>query len=126
MSLADNLLRKLDILEAALTLKKSGMPSDIAALCYSDDPADIAAAEQQKLDKYGIKDREVMTAAGSKVNVFVLPWLTGRGIGITSSDDPRISEEQRSAIINSNGGKFIPAVIGTKQQIQAITTGVEE
>jgi hypothetical protein len=115
MTLADNLLRKLDLLESALALKKSGIPSKVTTLCYSGEEADIKRAERQKMDFYGIRDREVLTTAGVDLDVLKMPWLSGRGVGITSTEDPRISQYMRQQVISHYNGKSVPPVVGTKQ-----------
>lgn len=117
MSVADNLLRKLDTLEAALALRKSGVPTEIVAVCYSDDPHDVAAAKRQMLDFYGIKDEEVLETAGSEIQVSAFPWAQGRGVGITSNVDSRIPEPLKDQALLNLKGKELAPVIGTGQHI---------
>ena len=127
MSVADNLLRKLDTLEAALALRKSGVPTEIVTICYSDDPHDVGAAKRQMLDFYGIKDEEVLETAGSTIEVSTFPWLQGRQVGITSNVDPRIPDPLREQALNNLKSRELPPVVGTHQHIHGFENpAVEE
>lgn len=118
MSIADNLHRRLDVLEKALTLKKSGLPNRLVTLCYSEDPADIAQAERQTLQRYGISSKDVLQAAGTTNTVAVLPWAKGRGIGLTSNIDPRVPAGITVKSAGVSEDQEIPPVVGTLQHME--------
>lgn len=120
MSMADNILRRLDTLESALTLKKNGVPDQLIALCYSDKPQDIEEAKAQMLNRYDVKSEEVLEAAGSSIEVAAFSWAAGRGVGITSNVDPRIPEPIRDQTMAHHRGKEIAPVIGTQQSDELV------
>lgn len=112
MSLADNLLRKLDLMERALELRAAGLPGELFVAVYSDRPEDVERAENRTMATYGVTNREILVAGHVKLNTLKMPWLHGRGVGITSTSDPRWSQ------LIAKPEKDIPPIVGTKQEIE--------
>ena len=94
MALADNFLRQIEVLEKALSAKRSGLPERLVVLTYSDHPQHIEDATQRVFARYDV-DRDIVEAAGSQIVITALPWAASRKVGINSRNDDRVMNELR-------------------------------
>lgn len=101
MSQGDNLIRQYEQLKRALAAVENGLPERLGVAVYSDEPGDVEEAVRRRLEPFGLDSIDDAAAANCEVIIVKLPFCRGRGVGITYTDDPRISESMR-AQLNSN------------------------
>jgi len=109
MAATDNIRRQIEVVEAAIKAKKSGMPDELVVLTY--DSTQVDAAKQEVLAQYETTE-EAVEAAGSDFVVGAFDWCNGRGVGLTDSRDERIPEAIRESVETFHKGRHVVGVRG--------------
>ena len=112
MAATDNIRRQIEVVEAAIKAKQSGLPDDLIVLTY--DSTQVEEAKKDVLERYDTTE-EAAEAAGTEFFVGAFDWCAGRSVGLTASDDKRIPEAIRESVEMFHKGRQVRPVRGSTQ-----------